>query len=578
MWPKHPLKRLISTFLLVIVAGLPSWVNALEIVTTGVDEVTQRNILNYLGKPTEDTPSRIRAFIKDIPSNADKAMQSIGYYNAKYDITRSGTSESPIINVAVTPGPAVTISNLTLTIEGDARLDGGYMPVIARIPIRLGSVFTHAEYEGTKAVLFDAAQDRGYFDFDFIKSGVRISRRDNTADITLIADSSFRYTFAEVTFDSEYFDDQFLRRYVPFEVGDFYESAVLAQLTQQMQNTGFFSKVRVIPKYGPIYGKQVPIFIEVERKDKNYIGVGAGFATDTLWRTKFTWNKPLVNKAGHSFDSELGLSKVEQNVSFQYRIPRTKDPLTNYWSVEYGLLHSDVDETESTLSTLNFQHARTTSNDWRESLFIRWERERSIIGGVEDELDLVLPGVSYSKNKSVGTPFPTAGYNANFRFLFGSQELLSDIDFYKSVFSYKTLKSFGEKNTFILSLQYGAIESSDFDRLPASQRFFAGGDRTIRGFDYRSVSPKNPEGVAVGGRYLEVTSLEYNYRFLPRWAGAVFVDAGRAFNNFDQAYSVGAGVGIRWLSPVGPFRVDFARSISEDEPDFTFHLSLGPDL
>ena len=135
---------------------------------------------------------------------------------------------------------------------------------------------------------------------------------------------------------------------------------------------------------------------------------------------------------------------------------------------------------------------------------------------------------------------------------------MSDIDIYKSTLSYKWLKAFDKKNTFILSLQYGAIESNDFRRVPVSQRFFAGGDRSIRGFKYQSVSPRNPAGDAVGGRYLEVTSVELNHRFRPRWAAAAFIDTGRAFNNFDSAYSVGAGVGIRWLSPVGPFRVDIA--------------------
>jgi len=576
-----PIRSITQRFLLLaatLLGILPPVAGGVEITVTGVDEATQRNILTYVSKPAEDTAAALVAFKRSIDQNANKAMQAIGYYNARYDIKQSGDATAPAITIAVSPGEPVRVSKLIIQVNGDARMDGGYMPVIGRIPVRLNAVFTHTDYEGSKNILFDAAQDRGYFDFTFSTSSVRISRRRNTAEITLIAESGFRYTFADVTFDSEYFDDAFLRRYIPFDVGDYYESSILARVTQQMQNTGFFRKVRVIPKYGAAYGKQVPIFIEVRRREKNYMGVGLGFATDTRWRTKLTWNKPLVNKDGHSFDSEVGISQPEQNLSMQYRIPRSKDPLDNYWSAEYGLRSSDVEDVKSTLSTLNFQHSRKTGNDWRESLFIRWERENFTIGGVEDTLDLVLPGISYSKSKRYGSPFATDGYSTNVRFIFGSRQFLSDIDIIKSVFSYKWLKSTSKKDTFILSLQYGAIESNDFRRIPASQRFFAGGDRTIRGFDYKSVSPKNPAGEAVGGRYLEVTSLEYNYRFLPRWSAAVFVDAGRAFNNFDQPYSVGAGIGFRWLSPVGPFRVDIASDISEDKPGFRLHLSLGPDL
>ena len=572
---------LATGLLLILLLGTPFsayGATDLQLNISGVDEALERNIRNYLELPDQNTDLELKKFSKAIPANANKALQAIGYYNADYQITRAGDTNNPVINVNVIMGQPVKIVEINILIDGDASEDPVYSQSIAKKPIVRNGIFTHAAYEATKNLLFDAAQDRGYFDFEFTKSTVQISRKANTAKIILEADTGIRYTFADVFIKSDYFSEEFLRRYVPFKQGDYFESKYLGQLTRQMQETGFFSSVKVIPLRGESYGKQVPIQIEAERKDKNYLGIGIGFATDTLWRTKLTWSKPLVNTKGHSFDSELGLSTIEQKLSFQYRIPRTTRPLSNYWSFEYGLQNINDDDTKSFLSTLNFQRIRQTGNDWRESLFLRWERETYTVGGVKDRTDLLLPGISYNKNKSTGLPFPTAGYSTNFQFMYGSRQLLSTIDFYKSILNYKTLKSFGKRHTFILTLQYGAISTNDFTRVPASQRFYAGGDRSIRGFKYRGVGPTNPDGEVVGGRYLEVTSLEYTYRFKPRWAAAVFVDAGRAFNNFDEAYSVGAGAGIRWFSPVGPFRVDIASDISETSPGYTLHLSLGPDL
>ena len=161
----------------------------------------------------------------------------------------------------------------------------------------------------------------------------------------------------------------------------------------------------------------------------------------------------------------------------------------------------------------------------------------------------------------------------------GSDQVLSSIDFFKTLATFKYLRALSDRNTVIGAIQYGAIQSNDYDRVPVTQRFFAGGDRSVRGFKYRDLSPRNSEDEAVGGRYLEVLSLEYNYRFLDRWSGAVFADAGRSFNNFYHAYSVGAGFGVRWQSPVGPFRIDIAAPISDDdEGGVRIHLSLGPDL
>jgi len=434
--------------------------HGLEVNVLGVEETVARNIVSFLGQPRNESPRALRKYIESIPENANKAMQAIGYYNAAYDIEQTGSANNPGLKLTVIPGQAVTITKLNIQILNEAQIDPGYMPAIGRIPIRGNTVFTHADYEGTKSVLINAALDRGYFDFEFTTSNVRISREKSTAEITLIADSGVRYRFAAVEIKSDYFSPEFIRGFIPFGEGDHYEARLLATLTQQMQNTGYFDTVKVVPRRGIVHGKTVPVALDVVRKDKNFIGIGIGYDSDTHWRTKLTWNKPLVNKKGHSFDSELGLSRREQNLSFQYRVPRSRDPLYNYWSIEYGLQNLINDETPSFLSTFNVQRIKRTKRDWSESIFIRWEREQYEISGVKDQSDLVLPGVSYSKNKSVGSPFPIRGYTASFQFSYGSRELLSDIDLYKATVNYKWLRTFSDFNTIILSVQYGAINSN----------------------------------------------------------------------------------------------------------------------
>ena len=212
-------------------------------------------------------------------------------------------------------------------------------------------------------------------------------------------------------------------------------------------------------------------------------------------------------------------------------------------------------------------------------MFVRWEHEQSTINGIEDTTDLILPGVSYQRVRRKGRPFITWGQSESFSIYGGSKDVLSSIDLFKITGELRYLRSFFERSSFIGAVQLGWLESNDFDRVPASQRFFAGGDRSVRGFKFRSISPTDVDGDPIGGRFLEVFSVEYDYRFYDAWSGAVFVDAGRAFNNYDTAYSAGAGVGIRWQSPVGPFRVDVATPISSgDGNDVRFHLSLGSEL
>ncbi len=109
--------------------------------------------------------------------------------------------------------------------------------------------------------------------------------------------------------------------------------------------------------------------------------------------------------------------------------------------------------------------------------------------------------------------------------------------------------------------------------------FFAGGDRSVRGFDYQEIGELNANRKVIGGRYLTVASGEVEHYFLEQWGAAVFVDAGDAYNSSLNA-NVGAGLGVRWKSPVGIVRVDFAVPVSTDLPDrgLRFHIMIGPDL
>jgi translocation and assembly module TamA len=126
----------------------------------------------------------------------------------------------------------------------------------------------------------------------------------------------------------------------------------------------------------------------------------------------------------------------------------------------------------------------------------------------------------------------------------------------------------------------GAMAVDDFGELPPELRFFAGGDRSIRGFDYQELGTTNDEGKVIGGTYLTVLSAEVEHYFLQRWGVAVFVDGGDAFRTGEFDLNIGAGLGARWRSPVGVVRLDVGKPVSSRLTDngIRFHISIGPDL
>lgn len=558
-------------------------------VIKGVTGELAENIQLLVSKPPEKDNTRLfTRYIDGLPEQVVTAMSAYGYYAAQVNVsvedvnaTEETSTTVTQITIAVTPNEPVKIRNRTVQISDLNDENSDFNTVLDTIHSQLapGQVFVSSEYEAAKTSILGTAQDLGYFDFAFSTASVAVSRRGKTADITLIAVAGPRYVFGDTLFEQRAFTKTFMQRWSPFEPGDPFSADKLGELTQNLQGSGYFSSVKVRPRVSPRYGKTVPVVVDLTQRDSNQVAVGVGYSTDTRLRASLNWEKPLINSNGHSTEWDLSLASDTQSASIAYRIPHREQPLYNFWGIEYGLQNERENDTESFLSTLNLQRVSRTPGDWTESFFIRWERERFTAGGVEETTDLVLPGFSYSRSRSKGEPFATWGQSLSFQLLGGSDKLLSSIDFLKGVARYRYLRAVAPKHTLIATVQFGAIRSSDNDRVPVTQRFFAGGDRTVRGFAYRDISPRNADGDAVGGRYLEVQNLEYNYRFLDRWSAAVFADRGRAFNDFDTDHSLGAGVGIRWQSPVGPFKIDIATPLSDSDGDnVRLHLSLGTDL
>ena len=143
----------------------------------------------------------------------------------------------------------------------------------------------------------------------------------------------------------------------------------------------------------------------------------------------------------------------------------------------------------------------------------------------------------------------------------------------------KGLTSFAGGHRLLGRLQAGGIATNDFAAIPPSLRFFAGGDQSVRGYDYQSLSPRDSAGKRVGGRYLLVGSVEYQYPLAERWRLATFVDQGNAFDHLNDPLQTGVGIGLRWVSPVGPLRLDLAHALDDEQgSNFRIHFSMGPEL
>jgi len=449
--------RIGQLLLLVCCCALAQLANAApQLRVFGVGEDLERQIKLSVGVPTHDTDRGVKRYIDGLPDATKRSLAAVGFYSIDVKANRSKSRDGDFIDLSVTLNDPTLINTINLRIDGDANKDLAFMRNLGGLPIRTNAVFVSADYESAKARLIDAAQDLGYFDFDFTQSEVRVSRRQLTADITIIADSGPRYTFGRLRFDQEVFTEAFLKRWMPFDEGDPYESGKIAEAVKNFQASGYFGSVRVLPQRDARYGKTVPVEIQLSKKDDNLVGIGIGYATDTGVRTKLTWGRPLLNRFGHSIDLKFGLSLVDQTASVSYKIPRRVNPLANYYEIEYGLKKDNPtdSDTKSLLSALSFQRVRPLNSGWQEIASLRWEREQYTIGNdPPDTVDLWLPGVQWSRSRSKGRPFLTWGQSSSIKLQWGSRKFFSTVDLYKSVVNFKYIRAVSDRNTLISSAQ-----------------------------------------------------------------------------------------------------------------------------
>ncbi|BCD89373.1 hypothetical protein PSm6_57800 [Pseudomonas solani] len=308
------------------------------------------------------------------------------------------------------------------------------------------------------------------------------------------------------------------------------------------------------------------------------MGLGVGFSTDVGPRARANWTRHWVNPQGHRLGAETEVSASRQNVGAWYEIP-LDPPLTDSLRFTSGFQREQLVDVESRRFTLGTQWQSKLPDDWQRVVSLRWEQESYDFGdgSPDGRSSFLIPGIGYSVTRSDNRLDPSQGYHLQVDLRAAKEGILSDADMTYASALAKGLYTLPGGHRVLARAQVGGIATTDFSAIPPSLRFFAGGDQSVRGYDYQTLSPEDRQGNKVGGRYLVVGSAEYQYPVAERWRIAAFVDRGNAMDSLNAAMKTGAGIGVRWVSPVGPIRLDLAKAL-DDPGGFRIHFSMGPEL
>ncbi len=541
-----------------------------------------KNVRAQLSTIQSDEVTPDRRFRARVDDAIREGLKALGYYEPTidFDLRPPPARGRQVLIAKVTPGEPVRIGGTDVILRGGARTDRDYLDLLNTRPA-IGTVLNHGDYDSFKSSLTRVALRKGYFDSEFNKSQLGVSLDRHQAFWDIDYNSGERYRFGPVTFEGSQIRDEYLQNLVPFKQGDYYTSQDLAELNRRLAATGWFSSVVVAPQFDKSrQTKVLPLQGVVSPRKENTVETGVGYSTDVGPRVKGTWRKPWMNSYGHSLTSSLSLSAPEQQLDFSYKVPLLKSPLEQYYLMQGGFKRTDLNDTKSDSTTLAVSRYWEMSSGWQRALNLRWSLDHFTQANVTNTTMLIYPGVSVNRTRSRGGLMPTWGDSQRYSVDYSNTMWGSDINFIVMQAQDVWIRTLYDRHRFVVRGNLGWIEADNFSKVPPDLRFFAGGDRSIRGYKYKSISPKDDDGKLMGASKLATGSLEYQYNVSGKWWGAVFVDSGEAVSDIRESnFKTGAGLGVRWQSPVGPIKLDIARPIGDkEEHGLQFYIGLGPEL
>lgn len=569
--------------------GAPA-IASIRVEVEGVDGAIRDNVFAYLSLKRYATVDDLsvdvvtRIYERGRAEIAD-ALRPFGYYQASVTGALTADGTNWIAKFVVTPGPAVMLTEANVALTGAGGSEPFLRELIQTSSLRPGSQLDHATYDHLKSELQRRAAANGYLDARFTSSELAVDPVALKAKALLVLETGRRYRFGDVIIDQDALDGALVRKLMRFHSGDWYDSMALLRTQFALDDTRYFQAVVVRPGERDPERLTVPVHIEAERNRRHKYTVGVGYATDFGARARLSWDDRLLNRRGHRLHFETIVSRPIQSATIAYIMP-IGDPALE--KAEIDLTSSNTTLADVQVRSIDLRPSITrVRGHWQHVSFLDLLHTQSSAGTTSLHDTLVVPGLSIA-------PLPPA-------FLGDGGTVGLGHGLFAEILG--SLTGLGSKSTFVrlhvrddwrvpldrrwrllLRAELGATLARDFNDLPTQYRFFAGGDRSVRGFSFNSLSPVETvpatpttpaQDLRTGGKHLAVASIELERDLRHGFGVATFADAGNAFNRFGDRLELAAGIGIRYKLPFVNVGLDIAQPLSRHGSP-RLHLNISP--
>lgn len=514
------------------------------------------------------SPEEIQLWYQHSIYDIEQALAAYGYFKPTIHPSLKHNDLKWYVTYQISLGPLLKITELNISAQYQEVHNSQIEKSIADLPIHQGDTFLSARYEQAKQQLLSTAVAQGYLSAYFIKHTILINRKSYTAKITLILNTGPRYYFGPIIFQQTILKDSLLRRYLPFQAGEPYSSTQLLTLQNNLNTSGYFQNISINDLTPQKQNQTVPVILKLTPRPSQLYTAGIGYGTDVGVRGTLGWESRYLNKYGHRLSIYSQLSKPQNSLQTTYTIPG-KHPNTDSYNINFAIVRKRLAQVDSTTQQLGMGSIAQWKG-WQRNLFLNYQLERfNYLNSSKTNSHLLTPGINLSHTKIDNLLFALHGYRLNLRFQGADTHLLSSVSFLQTQLQAKYILSWDKNSRVLFRGDMGYTATSNLESFPPSLLFYAGGSQSVRGYAYQALGP---------GRYLMAGSVEYQHHLINNFYGAIFFDAGNAVNNFPINLQKGTGIGLVWLSPLGPMELTAGKALDLPGRPTRIQFTMGFDL
>jgi translocation and assembly module TamA len=523
-------------------------------------------------------------------------LQSYGYYAANIDIAIAGhpitdPTLPDIVNQLSAEPKAEVMASFTPGEQfrlGQVSINGS-VPTDARekLDLKSGAPAVAADVLAASGRLLSAIRDDGYPLAKVELAPVTLRPAEHVVDVAFNAETGPRADIGPITISGlEAMHEDFVRRRLMVHEGEQFSPAALDEARQDLMGLGVFSMVRMDPAGQLDPQGNLPITVELTERKLHSVDMGVAYSTDLGFNVSAGWhhrnlfgNAEQLNLTGSVQLGGSAVTKPGYRFGAQFLKP---DFLARDQQLELDLtaLKQSLKAYDQTALIEQALLIRKFSPHWTGSVGLLGEQERITQQGIETRYNLLGVPIVARYDTTNSQLDPTAGIRASFG-VTPTQSLGGNgATFFVMQASGSTYIDFNTGGRSVVALRglVGKVAGAGVFSLPPDQRFYAGGSGTVRGYRYQSVGPQFADNTPTGGNAIAAGTIELRQRILDNYGVVGFVDAGQVTANgapFTSTWRVGAGVGFRYYTSIGPIRADIAIPLNKQPGGDSFELYLG---